>query len=72
LKYPICARSGGTIGAVKRIGGSGEKPMRILIHFALVFTMSLFVLRALAFPEIEMAAQSWSQIGAAVHGVGVQ
>ena len=46
--------------------------MRILIHFALVFTMSLFVLRALAFPEIEMAAQSWSQIGAAVHGVGVQ
>lgn len=44
--------------------------MRFLVHFALVFTVSLFVLRALAFPEIEQAAQFWSQIGAAVHDVG--
>jgi hypothetical protein len=45
--------------------------MRFLVHFAVILTVSLFVLEAAAAPEIEQASDLWSKIATAVHNVGV-
>ena len=45
--------------------------MRFLVQFALILTVSLFVLEAIAAPEIEQASDFWSKIATAVHNVGI-
>jgi hypothetical protein len=49
-----------------------RKPMKFLIHYALIFTISLLLLRSVVFPEFEQTGQFWSQIGTAVQNTGAK
>ena len=46
--------------------------MKFLIHYALIFTISLLLLKSIVMPEFEQTGQFWSQIGTAVQNTGVK
>jgi hypothetical protein len=47
-----------------------RKPMKFFVHYALIFTISLLLLKSIVLPEFEQTGQFWSQIGTAVHKTG--
>ncbi|HMI94979.1 MAG TPA: hypothetical protein VK479_00605 [Micropepsaceae bacterium] len=46
--------------------------MKFLIHYALIFTISLLLLKSIVMPEFEQTGQFWSQIGTAVQNIAVK